>query len=115
MLTCHVGSGSAPLSPFEFLMDILNTNCHRYVAQALVFISMPSILLAAWVASSRIVDNRHHPADVVGGSAFGSLVAVSIFLLVLPAIHRDYFGRFTSSGAGEPEKESTDNQEPTLV
>lgn len=80
--------------PVDFALQVVRNHMHRYVAQALIFISLPSILLAAWVASTRIVDNRHHPADVVGGAAFGSLVSVAIFLVVLPAVHRDYFSRF---------------------
>ena len=33
------------------------------------------LLLAGWIATSRIVDNKHHPADVVGGSIIGLSIA----------------------------------------
>lgn len=101
-------------TPGGFLMHVVSSHMHRYVAQALVFISLPSILLAAWVASTRIVDNRHHPADVVGGSAFGCLISVAIFFVVVPAVHRDYFSRFTCTQGrvrGEAHADSDDEEE----
>ena len=36
------------------------------------------MLLALYISSSRIVDNKHFPADVVGGSILGSAIAVLV-------------------------------------
>jgi membrane-associated phospholipid phosphatase len=36
------------------------------------------VLLAGFIASSRVVDNKHFPVDVVGGSILGSTVAVLV-------------------------------------
>ena len=37
-------------------------------------------LVAAWVAASRVHDNAHHPADVVGGAVVGGGAAVLWYL-----------------------------------
>jgi membrane-associated phospholipid phosphatase len=39
------------------------------------------LALAAWVAASRLVDNWHHPSDVLAGSAIGALSAVGSWAL----------------------------------
>jgi len=46
------------------------------------FVSIAALLVpmgvATFIAASRIVDNKHHPADVVGGAVLGT--AVSVFV-----------------------------------
>ncbi|GKY95290.1 hypothetical protein MPSEU_000490900 [Mayamaea pseudoterrestris] len=45
------------------------------------FVSMLSLLplaLAVFIASSRVVDNRHFPADVVGGALLGGSIALFV-------------------------------------
>lgn len=103
------------MKPLQFLVSTIFSSLHRYVAQALLFVSLPSLLLAIWVAASRIVDNRHHPADVVGGAALGSLFAVTIVLMTLPNIHRDYFGHFaTASSAVRGAVHNDDEEDNSL-
>jgi membrane-associated phospholipid phosphatase len=41
---------------------------------------MPQVGLSWAIAGSRIVDNKHHPADVVGGFFLGASVAL-IFVI----------------------------------
>ena len=36
------------------------------------------MFLAGFISASRIVDNKHHPADVVGGAVLGSSIAVLV-------------------------------------
>jgi hypothetical protein len=37
------------------------------------------ILFAVFIAASRVVDNRHFPADVVGGAVLGASIASLVF------------------------------------
>ena len=48
----------------------------RYMARAMSICSLLPLAFAVFVASSRVVDNYHHPADVVGGALLGSAVAM---------------------------------------
>lgn len=98
----------------SFLKSMVASHLHRYLAQSLIFISFPSILLAAWISSTRVVDNRHHPADVVGGAAFGCLISTLIVLIVLPVVHRDYFSRFIQGHSPERGKCSEDENDTSV-
>ena len=41
----------------------------------------------AWaIAGSRVVDNRHHPADVVAGLFLGATVALIFLLRAIPTL-----------------------------
>jgi membrane-associated phospholipid phosphatase len=68
-------------------------NTHRLVAQfqqPLGYTRLISILallpmgLAIFIAASRVHDNKHFPADVVGGSVLGTSVAVYVYGLWFP-------------------------------
>lgn len=48
------------------------------VARILSVLSKTPLLLAGYIAASRIVDNKHHPADVVGGATLGLSVSLWI-------------------------------------
>lgn len=48
------------------------------LARILSILSKSPLLLAGFVATSRIVDNHHFPADVVGGSVLGFSIALWI-------------------------------------
>jgi len=41
--------------------------------------------LASFVSVSRVVDNRHHPADIVAGAILGSFLAQFFFSLFFTA------------------------------
>lgn len=47
-----------------------------YRARAWSIVSLLPLALALFIASSRIVDNKHFPADVVGGALLGGATAV---------------------------------------
>ncbi|WFD30676.1 hypothetical protein MSPP1_001698 [Malassezia sp. CBS 17886] len=42
------------------------------------------LMAAVYVASSRVMDYRHHPTDVVAGTILGALIAVSVFRVYHP-------------------------------
>jgi diacylglycerol diphosphate phosphatase / phosphatidate phosphatase len=48
------------------------------IARVLSVMSKAPLLLAGYISTSRIVDNKHHPADVVGGAALGLSMALWI-------------------------------------
>jgi len=59
-------------------------NQHRKPSQmafrrAISVICLSPMLLAFFIASSRVVDNYHHPADVVGGAVIGYACASVIY------------------------------------
>lgn len=64
----------------EFLSDLWNV-----VAK----IWMLCMLAVAWgISCSRIVDNQHHPSDVVAGMLLGIVVAVIYILRAVPRYTR---------------------------
>ena len=72
------------------------------LAWALLVLAMP------WaIAASRIVDNRHHPADVVAGLLLGGVVALLFFArslagrLALPRYDAKARAPVFESGGGE--------------
>jgi membrane-associated phospholipid phosphatase len=38
-------------------------------------ISYAPLILAGFIAASRVVDNKHFPADVIGGAILGASIA----------------------------------------
>merc|ERR1712194_536274 len=48
------------------------------------FLCYSPILFAVFCAASRVVDNRHFPSDVIGGSVLGSSVASLVFGIWFP-------------------------------
>lgn len=46
-----------------------------YLARFISILSLAPLVLATFIATSRIVDNKHHPADVVGGALIGSSIS----------------------------------------
>ena len=64
----------------EFLNDLYNV-----IAKLWMLI----MLALAWgISMSRIIDNQHHPADVVGGMTLGILIAVIYVLRAVPRYAR---------------------------
>lgn len=56
--------------------------------KAVSVLSLAPLALACWVAASRLKDNMHFPADVVGGAVLGSSIAWfthSLWFLAWPA------------------------------
>ncbi len=49
-----------------------------FFARVASVLSKSPLLLAIYIAASRVVDNKHFPADVVGGSAIGFSIALWI-------------------------------------
>ena len=46
-----------------------------------IFIKMLPILFASMVGITRIIDNRHHPTDVIGGAIIGTSISAAIWML----------------------------------
>ncbi|KAK4527248.1 hypothetical protein GAYE_SCF37G5170 [Galdieria yellowstonensis] len=61
-----------------YLIDKSTKVTSPWVAQLLQVIALFPLAFGFYVGASRIVDNRHHPADVVAGSLLG-IVFASIF------------------------------------
>eukprot|EP00977_Amphora_coffeiformis_P004566 scaffold983_cov168-Amphora_coffeaeformis.AAC.2 len=51
--------------------------CRRSImmARGMSFVAVLPVVLATWIAASRIRDNQHFAADVVGGSMLGAAIA----------------------------------------
>lgn len=56
------------------------TTIYRFIS----IFSLAPMALAVFIAVSRIVDNKHWPADVVGGAVLGASVANFVHGLWLP-------------------------------
>jgi len=52
----------------------------------LTLLCLVPILLAAWIAGSRVHNNSHHPADVVGGALIGGSMAVLYYTRYFQAL-----------------------------
>lgn len=79
------------------LLDLVERCSLRYLAQSLFFYCMPCIMLAIYIACSRLWDHQHHTADVVGGSVLGIMTAMGMFFAVAPSIHKDYFATWCTA------------------
>lgn len=64
----------------------------------LTALSLLPTFLAAWIAGSRVHDNAHHPADVVGGALVGGGAAVLWYL-------RYFRGLLFGADAHQPRRE----------
>ena len=49
------------------------------------------MLFAVFVAASRVVDNKHFPADVIGGAVLGGAVASLVFGIWFPQLENGGF------------------------
>ena len=47
---------------------------------------MAPACVALWVSASRVYDNDHHPADVVGGALLGGALAALFYFARFPGI-----------------------------
>eukprot|EP00967_Tisochrysis_lutea_P028133 scaffold32710_cov33-Tisochrysis_lutea.AAC.1 len=57
-----------------------NTTHHTECARHLLAVgALLPVILALWVASTRVHDNKHHPADVVAGAVLGAACATFAF------------------------------------
>jgi membrane-associated phospholipid phosphatase len=54
--------------------------------KVLLAVSCSPLLLSFWIATSRLVDNWHHPSDIIAGSALGSLCGFISYHLFFPHV-----------------------------
>lgn len=54
--------------------------------------SMAPLLYASWIACSRLVDNYHHPADIVAGALIGITSAMFAHALWYPSVFSPWAG-----------------------
>ena len=67
------------------VMDGLYKPPRAYFQRLISVLSLLPMALALWIASSRIADNKHHPADVIAGACLGAaLAAFSSSLWIYP-------------------------------
>ena len=58
----------------------------------LLLVSFAPLLLAFWCATSRLVDNWHHPGDIIAGTILGSICALISYHLFFPHILSEHAG-----------------------
>jgi len=58
----------------------------------LTVLSFTPLLLSFWCATSRLVDNWHHPSDIIVGSILGSVSACIAYHIWFPHILSNYAG-----------------------
>lgn len=56
---------------------------------ALILLALSPVMLAFWIAASRVRENDHHPADVVTGACIGSAWAVLWYVRYFTALWED--------------------------
>ncbi|KAL7427706.1 hypothetical protein ACHAXH_001683 [Discostella pseudostelligera] len=54
--------------------------------KTLIVLSFAPLLVSSWCATSRLVDNWHHPSDIIAGSILGSIAACISYHLWFPHI-----------------------------
>ena len=64
-LNRRFGAGGTP-------KQLANARGHR-VARLWSFLAVAPVLVALFVGASRVRDNHHHPADIVGGFMVGGV------------------------------------------
>lgn len=60
--------------------------------KAACIFSMSPLLYASWIACSRLVDNYHHPADIVAGALIGITSALFAHALWYPGVFSPWAG-----------------------
>ena len=58
--------------PFESASNLLEPAGEQDCANVALLLALCPLMLAFWIASSRVRENDHHPADVVFGAFIGS-------------------------------------------
>jgi diacylglycerol diphosphate phosphatase/phosphatidate phosphatase len=92
------GHSSAAFAGLSFLTWFLAGHFRLFGDRARVWVSWlvaSPPLAASLIAISRLMDNRHHPTDVIAGSILGAVVASSIYHQYYPPLwahngHRPY-------------------------
>ncbi|PWN21753.1 acid phosphatase/Vanadium-dependent haloperoxidase [Microstroma glucosiphilum] len=92
------GHSSAAFAGLTFLTWFLAGHFHLFGDRARVWVSWivaTPPLGACLIAISRLMDNRHHPTDVIAGAILGAVVASSIYHQYYPPLwagdgHRPY-------------------------
>ena len=64
--------------------DRKESEAPRYLVASAVVVPLLPIMLAVYIALSRLMDYRHHPTDVLAGSVLGTVVASTIFFVYHP-------------------------------
>lgn len=77
-LYCHERFG-LPRAKKVVLQDgTALTSISPYRGRVVSIVSLAPLAAATFIAASRVVDNKHFPADVVGGSLLGGSIAIFI-------------------------------------
>lgn len=83
-------SGHSMLAFYSF-MSLVGYVHHRKLEWSCLFYGI-LIAVPSWIGFTRIIDNQHHPSDVVAGAGVGSLFALFTFLVVNDK-NSDYWNR----------------------
>lgn len=88
--------------------------CGSGLGKVLYMACLSPLVLASWIAASRIVDNWHHPSDVIAGTLFGIICALISYHLWYPHIFSQRAGvplHNTSSSFTRVENEKEKDEE----
>lgn len=82
------GHSSIATTAAVFLTNFVRSAVRKFSMTSLMF-SLTVLLLAFWVAATRIRDYKHHPSDVVSGIAIGFITASVIWKHCKPYIFQN--------------------------
>jgi membrane-associated phospholipid phosphatase len=63
-----------------------------FISKVLAVLAVSPVCLGMFIATSRVRDNWHHPADVVGGGIIGACCALFAHRLWYPSVYSHYAG-----------------------
>eukprot|EP00581_Thalassiosira_minuscula_P016406 CAMPEP_0183715112 /NCGR_PEP_ID=MMETSP0737-20130205/9468_1 /TAXON_ID=385413 /ORGANISM="Thalassiosira miniscula, Strain CCMP1093" /LENGTH=348 /DNA_ID=CAMNT_0025944185 /DNA_START=49 /DNA_END=1095 /DNA_ORIENTATION=+ len=75
-----------------FLLGRVKSNKATLKGKILTVLSYTPVLLAMWCATSRLVDNWHHPSDILAGSILGTISAYISYHIWFPRLSSTYAG-----------------------
>jgi len=75
-----------------FFLGRLGLGSNPHQNKVKILLSLLPLLLATWVSTSRIVDNWHHPSDVIAGISLGAVCAIISYHLWHPTLFSEYPG-----------------------
>lgn len=75
-----------------FFRGRVHSNLASGRGKILTLASFAPLLLSGWCATSRLVDNWHHPSDIIAGSIVGTCAACISYHLWFPRLDSVYAG-----------------------
>lgn len=80
----NFGLSSLKKTPAKGSNEVLRQRNREALYRLVSMMCYFPLLAAFFVAASRVVDNKHFPADVIGGAVLGGSVATLVFGIWFP-------------------------------